>query len=150
LERKDLLEELIKPVVSGLGYIYWGLELKGQGKQLMLRVFIDSEEGVNIEDCACVSRQISAVLDVADPLKSGYVLEVSSPGWDRPLFNDSQFIAFLGSVVEIKLQTSFDGRRKFKGLLKSIKNNEITIQVDNEEFTFPLELVDKANVVPQY
>ena len=147
---KKLLDEMIGPVVEGLGFIYWGLELQSHGKRIVLRVFIDSEEGVSIQHCADVSRQISAVLDVEDPLKGGYVLEVSSPGWDRPLFRESHFIAFLGSIIEVKLRCAFDGRSKFTGLLKSFENSEITIQADENEFTFPLEMVARAKVVPQY
>ena len=150
MARKEVLEDIIRPVVEGLGYNFWGLEFHAQGKRSMLRVFIDSEQGITVDDCESVSRQTSAVMDVEDPVKGEYTLEISSPGLDRPLFNETQFRAQVGSVVEIKLQIPFEGRRKFKGLLCAVDNEEVTIQLDSEEFTFPLEMVDKANVVPQY
>ncbi len=150
MARTEELVKLLQPIVEGLGCVFWGLEFHGQGKRSILRVFIDSESGVTVEDCEKVSRQISAVMDVEDPVRDEYTLEVSSPGWDRPLFTEEQYIAYIGSVIELKLQVPFDGRRKFKGLLKSVEDAEVVIIVDDNEFTFPLEAIDKANVVPQY
>jgi len=144
------LESIVAPVVEGLGFVFWGIELQGRGKDALLRIYIDAEAGVGINDCALVSRQVSALLDVEDPIEKAYVLEVSSPGWDRPLFKETHFKAFLGSVVEIKLLALFEGKRKFKGILSTLEDGEIAILVDDEEFTFPLELVDKAKIVPQY
>ena len=149
MARKEELNSLLKPVVEGLGYLYWGMEYHSQGRRSMLRIFIDKEEGVTVEDCEIVSRQISAILDVEDPINGVYTLEVSSPGWDRLLFEEDQFLAYIGSMIDVRLHTPFDGRKKFKGLLKSVENSEVVIQVDTEEYTFPLEMIDKANVVPQ-
>ncbi|MCO4786560.1 Ribosome maturation factor RimP [Marinomonas gallaica] len=146
------LEELIRPVVEGLGFEFWGLEYLSHGKDSVLRVFIetDSEEGIDVEACASVSRQVSAIMDVEDPISGEYNLEVSSPGLDRPLFELSQYQRFLGSVVSLRLRVPFDGRRKFKGQLTSIEGDEVVLLVDNEEYLLPIELIEKANIVPQF
>ncbi|WP_041599259.1 ribosome maturation factor RimP [Hahella chejuensis] len=150
LARKDDLYQLLKPVVEGMGCDFWGMDYIAQGKRSLLRIYIDKESGVLVDDCEKVSRQISAILDVEDPIKGEYTLEVSSPGWDRPLFNVEQYKAYIGSIIEVRLQAPFNGRRKFKGLLAAVENDEIVLQVDAEEFIFPVETIDKANVVPQY
>ena len=146
------LEELIRPVVVGLGFEFWGLEYLSLGKDSVLRVFIetDAEKGIDVEDCAAVSRQVSAIMDVEDPISGEYNLEVSSPGLDRPLFELSQYQRFMGSVVSLRLRVPFDGRRKFKGQLTGIEGDEVVLLVDNEEYLLPIELIEKANIVPQF
>ena len=89
-------------------------------------------------------------MDVEDPISGEYNLEVSSPGLDRPLFELSQYQRFLGSVVSLRLRVPFDGRRKFKGQLTSIEGDEVVLLVDNEEYLLPIELIEKANIVPQF
>ena len=110
-----LVTELIDTTIQALGVELWGVELLQQGKYSLLRIYIEREEGVTIEDCEKVSRQISALLDVEDPIAGEYTLEVSSPGMDRPLFTIEQYSQFIGSEVELKLRRPLDGRRKFKG-----------------------------------
>jgi ribosome maturation factor RimP len=105
---------------------------------------------VGVEDCERVSRQVSSLLDVEDPIRSEYTLEVSSPGMDRPLFRLEQFQANVGERVALRLRQPFEGRRKFTGLLKTVENEEIVLEVDDEEYLLPYELIDKANVVPQF
>ena len=146
------LEELIRPVVEGLGFEFWGLEYISQGKDSVLRVFIetDAEKGIDVEDCASVSRHVSAIMDVEDPISGESHLEVSSRGLDRPLFELSQYQRFLGSVVSLRLRVPFDGRRKFKGQLTGIEGDEVVLLVDNEEYLLPIELIEKANIVPQF
>lgn len=148
--KTDQLIELIEPVVTGLEYDFWGIEYIAQGKHSVLRVFIDSENGIDVDDCASVSRQLSSVLDVEDPITSEYSLEVSSPGMDRPLFKLEQYEKFVGHQVQLRLRVPFDGRRKFAGLLKGVENEEVVVEVDNEEYLLPIEAIDKANVVPQF
>ena len=94
--RVSVLTELIEPVIKAMGYHLWGIEYLGQGKHSVLRVYLDKAGGVNIEDCALASRQISSLLDVEDPIKSEYTLEVSSPGLDRMLFSLEQFQEYAG------------------------------------------------------
>ena len=147
-----ILEELIRPVVEGLGFEFWGMEYLSLGKDSVLRIFIetDAEKGIDVEDCVQVSRQVSSILDVEDPITGEYNLEVSSPGLDRPLFSLTQYQAYIGSVVSLRLRVPFDGRRKFKGQLMGIEGEDIVIRVDQEEYLLPIDLIDKANVVPQF
>jgi ribosome maturation factor RimP len=141
------INELIRPTVEALSLDLWGIELLQQGKAATLRIYIESDAGITIDDCEKVSRQVSALLDVEDPITGEYTLEVSSPGLDRPLFTVSQFAAFAGEVVNIKLRSPLDGRRKFKGSITAIDGNQICVNVDGEEFTLDHDDVEKANVV---
>lgn len=151
MDRQSVLRALIEPVVEGLGFIFWGMEFASQSHRSLLRIYIDkAETGVTIDDCEKVSRQVSAVLDVEDPIASRYTLEVSSPGWDRPLFEEKHYLASVGEVIEVRLAVPFEGRRRFKGKLVQVENEEATLLIDDEEFCFPLESIDKANVVPQF
>jgi len=147
-----ILEELIRPVVEGLGFQFWGMEYLSLGKDSVLRIYIetDAEKGIDVEDCAQVSRQVSSILDVEDPIAGEYNLEVSSPGLDRPLFDLVQYQAYVGSIVSLRLRVPFDGRRKFKGQLMGIEHDEVVIRVDQDEYLLPIDLIDKANVVPQF
>ncbi|MCR6652266.1 MAG: ribosome maturation factor RimP [Cellvibrionaceae bacterium] len=147
---QERLTEMFEPVASALGCELWGVEYMAQGRRALLRVYIDKEEGIGVEDCERVSRQVSSVLDVEDPIQSEYTLEVSSPGMDRPLFKLKQFEASVGEVLAVRLRLPFEGRRKFTGLLKGVENEEIVLEVDNEEYVLPYESIDKANIVPQF
>ncbi len=146
----ERLIEILTPVVEGLGFDLWGIEYTGTGRSALLRIYIDHQQGIGVEDCESVSRQASSVLDVEDPIRSEYTLEVSSPGMDRPLFKLAQYVESVGEVVSLRLRVAFDGRRNFKGLLKGVENEEIVLEVDNEEYILPYELIDKANIVPQF
>lgn len=146
----DQLTELIQPVVEGLGCELWGIERQSSGRSSTLKVYIDAEVGVDIEDCARISRQLSSLLDVEEPLKGEYTLEVSSPGMDRRLFRQDQFEAFAGSKVRIQLKRSYEGQRKYSGLLKGVDGDEVILGFDDEEILFPLEAIEKANVIPEF
>jgi ribosome maturation factor RimP len=145
--KSKVLEDLARPVVEGLGYEFWGIEYIASGKQSTLRLYIDAEKGVFITDCEKVSRQFSGVLDVEDPLSEEYTLEVSSPGLDRPFFYLEQYARFAGEEIQLKLRMPFEGRRKFKGILRGIENNEVIVQVEDEEYLFPFESIEKANML---
>lgn len=148
--KSNQLQEMLAPVVESLDYDFWGLEYVSQGKHSILRVFIDHENGIQVDDCAKVSRQLSAVLDVEDPISSEYNLEVSSPGMDRPLFTLEQFEKYVGQVVSVKLRFPFEGRRKFMGRLNGVEGSDVVVQVDNHEYCLPIDSIDKANVEPQF
>ena len=150
--KDTVLVGLIRPVVEGLGYHFWGMEYISQGKDSILRIFIESpsEDGTDIEDCAKVSRQVSSILDVEDPITGEYNLEVSSPGLDRPLFELEQYQEYIGAVVSLRLRVPFDGRRKFKGQLTAVEGEDVVLRVDQEEYLLPIDLIDKANVVPVF
>ncbi|GED23108.1 ribosome maturation factor RimP [Halomonas halmophila] len=144
------LKALIEPIVTAMGFELWGIDYLSQGKHSRLVVYIDHENGVGVDDCADISRQVSAVLDVEDPIAGEYRLEVSSPGVDRPLFTLEQFERYAGHSVTVKLRTAFDGRRKFKGVLAGIEGDEVLLQLDGEEYCFPIESIDQARIEPQF
>ena len=148
--KEQQLIDLLKPVVEALGFEFWGLEYLSQGKDSVLSVYIDSENGITVDDCATVSRQVSGIMDVEDPITSEYSLEVSSPGMDRPLFTVEQFNRYVGEFVDVKLRYAFEGRRKFKGKLVAIEEGEdIVVHFDNHEYILPIDAIDKANLIFQ-
>jgi ribosome maturation factor RimP len=110
----------------------------------------DAADGISVEDCEKVSRQVSGVLDVEDPIQGEYTLEVSSPGMDRPLFRPEHYRAWVGHMVQVKLRMAFEGRRKFKGLLNGMDGDDVAVIVDDHEYLLPFESIEKANIVPVY
>lgn len=146
----EQLQAMLAPVVESLGYQCWGIEFISQGRHSLLRVYIDHANGILIDDCEAVSRQVSAVLDVEDPISSEYTLEVSSPGMDRPLFTLEQFAGHVGEQVKIKLRSPFEGRRNFQGLLRGVEEQDVVVLVDDHEFLLPIDLIDKANIIPRF
>jgi ribosome maturation factor RimP len=144
------LHALIEPVVAAMGFELWGIDHLSQGKNSRLVIYIERESGVSVEDCADISRQVSAVMDVEDPIAGEYRLEVSSPGMARPLYSLDQFSRFQGHHVALKLRTAFDGRRKYQGLLVGVEGDEVLLQLDGEEYCFPIESIDSAHIVPQF
>lgn len=150
MSKQQQISELIQPVIEALGCELWGVEYLSQGKHSVLRVFIEKEPRIEVEDCEKVSRQVSGILDVEDPISGKYTLEVSSPGMDRILFTLDQYSRFVGEQVAIKLARAFDGRKKFQGQLVGIENDEIVVHIDGEEYVLPFESIDKANIVPTF
>ena len=146
----EQLQALLAPVIEALGYQCWGIEFLSQGRHSLLRVYIDKADGILIDDCEIVSRQLSGVLDVEDPITSEYTLEVSSPGMERPLFTIEQFAKFAGEQVRIKLRSPFEGRRNFQGLLRGVEEQDIVVQVEDHEFLLPIDMIDKANIIPSF
>ena len=146
----EQLQAMLAPVVESLSYECWGVEFISQGRHSLLRVYIDHANGILVDDCEAVSRQVSAVLDVEDPISSEYTLEVSSPGMDRPLFTLDQFAKHVGEQVKIKLRSPFDGRRNFQGLLRGVEDQDVVVLVDDHEFLLPIDLIDKANIIPRF
>ena len=143
------LRSLIEPVVTGMGFELWGVEYLTQGRYSVLKIFIDSENGIDVDDCASVSRQVGSLLDVEEPLRGQYTLEVSSPGMDRRLFTFEQFDLMKGFQVKLKLNKPFDGKKRFAGLLVGTEDKEVVLRVGEEETLFPYEMIDRANVVPE-
>jgi ribosome maturation factor RimP len=172
---QNKLTALITPVVESLGCELWGLEYLTQGRQATLRVYIEKvatektdaekapvdgvaeaagdakkDSGIGLHDCEKVSRQISSVLDVEDPIASHYTLEVSSPGMDRPLFLLSHYESSVGEKVSVKLSRKFEERKNFTGVIVGVENDEVILRVDEEEYVLPVELIDKANIIPTF
>ena len=144
------LHALIEPVVAAMGFELWGIDHISQGKHSRLVIYIERESGVSVEDCADISRQVSAVMEVEDPIPGEYRLEVSSPGMARPLYSLDQFTRYQGHHVALKLRVAFDGRRKYQGLLAGVEGDEVLLQLEGEEYCFPIESIDSAHVVPQF
>jgi len=143
----EKVTQLIEPTVQALDLELWGVEHASQGKYSVLRIFIEREAGVTIDDCERVSRQVSAIFDVEDPIAGEYTLEVSSPGIDRLLFTPQQFQRYRGEEVSVRMRTPVDGRRKFKGTLTDVVDDIIHIQVDGSDFELPHGDIEKANIV---
>jgi|SRR5690606_6575503 ribosome maturation factor RimP len=148
--KQEQLHALIEPVVASLGCELWGLEYLTQGRYTTLRLFIDGEDGVTLDDCEKVSRQVSSVLDVEDPIDGEYTLEVSSPGLDRPLYTAAQYARYIGEQVNLRLRIARDGRRKFKGTILAVDGDDVRIAVDDKEHVLAIDIIDKANVIPRF
>jgi ribosome maturation factor RimP len=145
------IETLVRGVVEPMGYELVGVELVAGGRGgEVLRVYIDREGGIMLDDCTAVSHQLSGVLDVEDPIKGEYALEVSSPGMARPLFELAHFARFTGHQVKLKLGRPLDGRRNFKGLLTGVEGNEVLLQVDGEPVRIDFNQIDSAKLVPEF
>lgn len=147
MAQSDKLTELLAPTVEGMDYEFVGLEYLSGANPALLRIYIDHPEGISVDDCALVSRQLSAVLDVEDPIAGEYNLEVSSPGLDRPLFTAMQFQAVAGQVVKAKLSFPFNGRRNFTGKLVQADDQMIELEIDNELVALSIADIEKANLV---
>lgn len=148
--KQEILHNLIEPVVESLGCELWGLEYLTQGRYTTLRIFIDGPNGVSLDDCEKVSRQVSAVMDVEDPIDGEYTLEVSSPGMDRPLYTPAHYARYVGETVNLRLRMAREGRRKFKGNIVKVEGEDVTLSVDGKEILIPVDAVDKANIVPRF
>ena len=144
------LNELVKPLVEDLGYEFVGLEYNSNPKNSVLRIYIDHENGVGIDDCENVSREVAALLDVNDPIKGHYNLEISSPGLDRPLFTPAHYRQFTGNVVQINLFAPQDGRRRFSGPILGADENGVRMEQDGSEVTLDFGNIAKAKLVPDY
>lgn len=144
------LTEMLQPAVGALEFELLGVEFIRAGNHSTLRIYIDHENGITVDNCADVSRQVGAILDVEDPISTEYSLEVSSPGVDRPLFTVQHFEQVLNETVSVKLNVPQDGRRNFKGTLVEVEGDMINIKVDNDVFSILVDNVAKAHLVAQF
>jgi len=140
----------LRPAVEALGYELLGVEYLPQGDHSLLRLYIDSSEGISLGDCEKVSHQVRGVLEVESPLRGNYTLEVSSPGLDRPLFTLDQAERHVGSRVKLRLFAPLDGRRKFKGRLTRIDDGVLVIEDDAETWQVPWDRIEKANLEAEF
>jgi ribosome maturation factor RimP len=146
---KARLIRLLEPAIEAAGYELVELEFSPASRRALLRVYIDRTDGerVTVDDCAEVSRTVSAVMDTADPIERAYELEVSSPGFDRPLRKRAHFERFLGSEVRLELAAPLEGRKRFKGQLVAVEGEELIMEVDGRTWRLPLVQIDKARLV---
>ncbi|MDB6084511.1 MAG: ribosome maturation factor RimP [Gammaproteobacteria bacterium] len=171
---RDALMRLLEPPIESLGYELVDIEFAREGRGGILRVFIDrraggapgvatplagtpgvatpgadAAEGITVEDCARVSHAVSEVLEIEDPIKGHYTLEVSSPGFDRILRKREHFERFVGERILAELKLPIEGRRRFIGVLKSIAGDSIVVVVDGQAHSLPLERIQKARLRPE-
>ncbi|PVZ71780.1 ribosome maturation factor RimP [Pelagibaculum spongiae] len=146
----DRLQTMVQPSVEALGFEFVGLDYRAQGRHSLLRIYIDAEQGINVDDCALVSRQVSAVLDVEDPITGEYTLEVSSPGIERPLFTAEHYRAYVGERLEIRTTVPVDGRRNFVGTLAAADDDAVDVEIDGQVYKLALIQIDRARLKPQF
>ena len=141
----------IRPTVEAMGYEFVGAEYLRQAGRNTLRVYIDAPDGITVDDCGQVSHQLSGVLDLEDPIREAYDLEVSSPGMDRPLFKEQDYQRFVGQRVKIKLAVpDHNRRRNFAGTLLGIDQGKVRVKVENEVYELVYEQIERARLVPQF
>ena len=144
----DELARLLEPTVERLGYELADLEVRLGGKGGLVRIFIDKPDGIGLDDCEKVSLAVSAILDVEDPVPGNYDLEVSSPGLDRKLTKVEHFQRFIGETVKVQMRFPIEGRRRFRGTLVSVDDENIVVEVDGESHSLSLATIDTARLVP--
>jgi len=149
------IEALVMPILDDLGFELVDLQLQQDGRQLALRIFIDKPAGVTLDDCVAVSREVSAILEVEDPIRSAYRLEVSSPGLDRPLKKPADFERFAGQKIKLKTFNLIDPdlrghtRKTFVGTLLGFEDGQVRLEQTDKKgglIVLPLTEIDKANL----
>ncbi len=147
---RDELLGLLEPVVEALGYELIEVEFVPQGRDSVLRLFIDGPKGVDLDDCAAVSKGVETTLDASDPIPRAYSLEVSSPGLDRILRKRAHYERFVGSRVHVQLASPMDGRRRYTGALRAVDDEGISVEVDRQNYTLPFRLIQRTRLKPEY
>lgn len=154
---QDDLSRLIRPVIEAMGFEYVGLEYLSNPKNRLVRIYIDREpEGISVDDCAAVSNEVSALLDVEDPVSGHYSLEVSSPGVERPLFEPEHYRRFAGERARVHLYAPLgdghdnrrDNRRKLTGTIVAADDDRVVIEVDGENIALAFDDIRRANLKP--
>jgi ribosome maturation factor RimP len=148
-KRTEQLKELLAPVIEDLGFTLWGVQYL-QGRDAVLRLFIDNEQGITVDDCVRVSHEVSGILDVEDPIPGEYSLEVSSPGMDRPIFELAQFERYVGEDVQIKLLAPLAGKRKMTATLVAIDGDTLVVMLNGDTLRVPYSQVDRARLEPRF
>lgn len=143
------LDRLIGPVVERMGFDLWGCECRIGGSSAFVRVYIDRAEGISLDDCSAVSHQLSGLLDVEDPIRVPYQLEISSPGLDRPLLKAEHFRRYAGRQVRIKAKWPLDGRRNFVGVLDGLEDDKVVLKAE-QTYYLPYDAIERARLVPEF
>lgn len=143
----SVLQDVIAPIVEALGYDFWGGHYIGQGSRTLLRVYIDSKNGIKIEDCEKVSRQLTAVLDVEEVISHQYTLEVSSPGLDRPLFTLAQFERFVGYKARLRLYVPLNGQSRFVAKIAGVSGEKVILNIDDADIELAFSEIERANLI---
>ena len=149
-ERETWLYELFEPTVTSLGFDLVGVQWRGGRSRGLIRVYVDHDEGVTVDDCAQVSHRINGVLDVEDPMPGEYDLEVSSPGADRPLFVERDFVRFAGAGLQVTLYRPIEGQRRFTGTLGGYEDGVVLVDEHGIEHRFAISEIDSARLVARW
>jgi ribosome maturation factor RimP len=147
---EETLTELVRPEVEGTGCVLWGLTAPSKGKKRIIRIYIDGEDGVSIDRCAEVSRQVGLMLEVEDVIPGAYTLEVSSPGLDRRFFSTAQMRDYVGKKVAAQVYEAVEGRRKFTGELTGCEADAFTLDVDGEPVSLAWTDVKEVRLVHEF
>ncbi|GAB6098852.1 ribosome maturation factor RimP [Halanaerocella petrolearia] len=147
---RDIVIELVEPIIEQEELELVDVEYQKEGENWILRVFVDKEEGVTLEDCQNVSRELSTQLDVEDPIEHSYMLEVSSPGLDRPLRNDKDFERFAGKSVDISTYAPVNGEKRLTGKLLGLEDDNIKIEANGEEVLVPRSKVAQVKLAVEF
>ena len=146
----DALTGLLEPTVTGLGYELLGVERQQSAGRTLVRLYIDSSDGIVVEDCAKVSRQVGDFLEAEEAMRGAYTLEVSSPGLDRPLFKPAHYRSCIGVDVKVRLRTLVNGRRRLSGKLAKATDEFVTITIGEEQIDVPYNVIERARLDPQW
>lgn len=153
MRRKSALEErlvaLVEPVLEAMGLELVDLELKREAGGKVLRIFIDSPAGIDLDTCADASESLSARLDAEDPIEGPYTLEVSSPGLERPLTKKEHFARYIGERARIRTSEPVDGRREFVGIIAEADDAGVEIEVEGKRYRIAYDLIGRANLKPE-
>ncbi len=144
----ERVEALVTPMITEMGYRVWDVEYVKEGAEWYLRITLDSDNGIDIDDCEKVSRAINPVIDEADPIEDFYYLEVSSPGLERVLRKQEHFLACIGSEIEIRLFALDENKKKsYTGKLAAYENDAVSIDIGNETLTIPMNKISKVQTL---
>jgi ribosome maturation factor RimP len=147
--QNQALYALLDPVVADLGYELWGVEQVSAPGRTLLRIYIDSPAGISVDDCARVSRRVAGVLDVEDPIRGPYDLEVSSPGLDRPLFTLAQCERYVGRQVRLRLRAKLRGQRRIAGIIERVSGDSLELAAGADRYVVPADMIEQLRLVPE-
>jgi len=143
----ETVTRLIEPILEEMDIELVDVAYRVEQGRWILRIYVDMEGGVSVEDCARVSREIEDPIVVSDIFRQAYVLEVSSPGLDRPLKKEKDFVRVIGEKIKVKMREQLEGRRKFTGYVNAVKAGTLFLDVGNDRVVLPLNGMEKANLV---
>jgi len=147
---EEKVTKMVQPLIAEKGLELVDVEYTKEGSHWYLRIFIDKEGGVDIDDCAMISHAVSELFDRHDPIPQAYMLEVSSPGLERPLKKDEDYVRFQGRLVSISTTEPIEGYREFTGYLKGVENDAVTLEYEGEQVTIPKRVIKKANLTFEF
>ncbi len=150
MSRVNTIEDILEPAIKAMGFELVACELSQHRHGGVLRVFVDGQNGITLDDCAAISRQISVVLDVEDPIAGRYNLEVSSPGLDRPLTRLEHYMRYIGRRAKLRFRIPRDGQRNFAGIIVAVKDSVILLELEKSKLEVPFSDIEKANLIADF